>query len=253
MKRWWNSPQQRPVAGTRRRVGRVLAPAMMAGAVCLALPVPTLAQCADSRAATPDSQLVKPDACLHLPRTGGAVIDAWAFGTLSDARRPDSQVCDLDHVCELAISSAGGAGTGTGATIKTDLATSTQIDPASNRPFTLIETIDYKHPVTKGVRGDNGPGACYPGSGVMSITVDPSSTLVLDIVGQACQVGSDTTHLVFTGSYVSDAASTGTVADADGIGTVNINNPSGLPGTGTNNADLSWLKASLVGQLKYGP
>jgi hypothetical protein len=70
--------------------------------------------------------------------------------------------------------------------------------------------------------------------------------LVLDIVGQACQVGSSTARLVFTGSYVSDAASTGTVADADGIGTVNINNPSGLFGAGTN------MKASLVGQLKYG-
>ena len=226
---------------------------MMAGAVCLTLPVPTPGQCLNSNAATSDAQLVKPEACVNLPRTGGAVIKAWAFGTLSDAKRPDSQVCDLDHVCELAISSPGGSGTGTGTTIKNDPATSTQIDPSPGLPFTLTETIDYKHPVTKGVRGDNGPGACYPGSGVMSITVDASSTLVLDIVGQACRVGSDTTRLVFTGSYVSDGASTGTVANADGIGAVSINNPSGLPGTGTNNADLSWLKASLVGQLKYGP
>ena len=253
MKRWWNSPPQRPVAGTRRRAGRVLAPAMMAGAVCLALPVSTPGQCVDSSVPMSAAQVVKPDACARLPRTGGAVIEAWAFGTLSDAKRPDSQVCDLDHVCELAISSAGGAGTGTGTTIKNNVATSTQADPSPNLPFTLTETIDYKHPVTKGVRGNKGPGACYPGSGVMSITVDASSTLVLDIVGQACQVGSDTTRLVFTGSYVSDVASTGTVADADGIGTVSINNPSGLPGTGTNNADLTWLKASLIGQLKYGP
>jgi len=224
---------------------------MMAGAVCLALPVRTPAQCANLRAGTFDAQLVKPDACGVLPRTGGAVIAAWAFGTLSDAKRPDSQVCDLDHVCELAISSPGGLGTGTGTTIKNDPATSTQTDPLPNLPFTLTETIDYKRPVTKGVRGDNGPGACYPASGVMSIAVDASSTLVLDIVGQACHLGSDTTRLVFTGSYVSDVASTGTVANADGIGSVNINNPSGLPGTGTNNADPTWLKASLVGQLKY--
>ena len=87
----------------------------------------------------------------------------------------------------------------------------------------------------------------------MSIPVDASSTLVLDIVGQVCQVGNDTTRMVFTGSYVTDVASTGTVANADGIGSVNINNPSGLPGTGTNNADVTWLKASLVGQLKYVP
>ena len=155
--------------------------------------------------------------------------------SLSDATQPDSrEACDLDHVCALAISSAGGAGTGTGTTIKTSFETSSQGEPSPNLPFTLTETIDYGHPVTKGVHGDNGPGACYPGSGVMSIAVDASSTLVLDIVGQACQVGSNTAQLVFTGSYVTDAASTGTVANADGIGSVNINNPSGLSGAGTN-------------------
>ena len=122
-----------------------------------------------------------------------------------------------------------------------------QGEPSPNLPFTLTETIDYAHPVTKGVHGDNGGGACYPASGVMAIAVDASSTLVLDIVGQACQVGSSTAQLVFTGSYVTDAASTGTVANADGIGTVNINNPSGLPGYGNQP-----MKASLVGQLIYG-
>ncbi len=80
----------------------------------------------------------------------------------------------------------------------------------------------------------------------MTIAVDTSSVLVLDIVGQACQVGSDTARLVFTGSYVSDAASSGEFANPDGIGSVNINNPSGLAGTGSN------MKASLTGQLEYG-
>jgi hypothetical protein len=200
---------------------------VVAGAVCLPIP----------------SQSAE----LSPRRTSGAVIEAWAFGTLSDARQPDSQEeCDLRHVCALAISSAGGAGTGTGTTIKTSFESASQGEPPPNLPFTLTETIDYAHPVTKGVHGDNGSGACYPGSGVMSIAIDASSTLVLDIVGQACQVGSNTAQLVFTGSYVSDAASTGKVADADGIGTVNIVSPSGLFGTGTN------MKASLVGQLKYG-
>ena len=121
-----------------------------------------------------------------------------------------------------------------------------QVEPPSNLPFGLTETIDYGHPVTKGVHGADGGGACYPANGAMAIAVDPSSILVLDIVGQACQVGNNTNQLVFTGSYVTDAASTGTVANADGIGTVSINTPSGLPGTGTN------MKASLVGQLLYG-
>jgi hypothetical protein len=182
-----------------------------------------------------------------LPRTGGAVIQAWAFGTLSGATHPNSQeACDLDHVCALAISSAGGAGTGTGTTIKTSFESTSQGQPPPNLPFGLTETIDYAHPVTKGVHGVNGGGACYPANGAMAISVDASSTLVLDLVGQACQVGNTTAQLVFTGSYAADAASTGTVANADGIGSVRINTPSGLPGSGTN------MKASLEGQLIYG-
>jgi len=229
MKRWWNmSSHPAPACVKHRRVGRVVIRVVMAGAVSLPI-------------ARPFGDQVRE------PRTGGAVIEAWAFGTLSDAREPNSQeACDLDQVCALAISSAGGAGTGTGVTIKTSFETASQGEPPPNLPFTLTETIDYKRPVTRGVHGDNGPGACYPASGVMAIAVDASSTLVLDIVGQACQVGSNTAQLVFTGSYVSDTASTGKVADADGIGTMNINNPSGLSGTGIS------MKASLVGQLKYG-
>ena len=266
MKRWWNSPQQRPVGGTQRRVGRVLAPAMMAGAVCLALPLRTLGQCADSRAATSDARPVVPDTCVRLPRTGGAVIEAWAIGILSNATQPDSQeACDLDHVCALAISSAGGAGTGMGTTIRTSFETTSQGEPPPNLPFTLKETIDYRklpvtpihrlapYAVTRDASGNGVQGACYPANGVMAIAVDASSTLVLDIVGQACQVGSNTTQVVFTGSYVADNASTGTVANADGIGSVNINNPSGLPGAGTNtSAAAPQMKASLVGQLIYG-
>jgi hypothetical protein len=59
-------------------------------------------------------------------------------------------------------------------------------------------------------------------------------------------MGSNAEQLVFTGSYVTDSASNGTFADADGIGTMSINTPSGLQGTGTT------MKASLEGQLKYG-
>ena len=231
MKRWWSmSRYPAPARVTRRRVGRVLARVVIAGAVSLPTP---------SHAAG--------DQVLNPRRTGGAVIEAWAFGTLTAATQPNSQEpCDLRNVCELAISSTGGAGTGTGATIQTFFQSSSQGQPPPNLPFTLTETIDYAHQVSKGVHGDNGHGACYPGSGVMSIAIDASSTLVLDIVGQVCQVGPNTAQLVFTGSYVSDAASTGTVADADGIGTVSIVTPSDLPGTGSN------MKASLVGQLKYG-
>ena len=250
MKRWWNSPQPRPVGGTRRRVGRVLIGAVMAGAVTLPIARPS-----GRTGCLPDGGCFVVPTFLRLPRTGGAVVQAWAFGTLSNATKPGSQEgCDLDHVCELAISSAGGAGTGTGTMIKTLPETSSQADAPPNLPFTLTETIDYAHPVTKGVKGGNGPGACYAASGVMAIAVDAYSTLVLDIVGHACQVGSSTARLVFTGSYATDAASNGTVANADGIGSVNINNPSGLSGGETTApaADATWTKASLAGQLVYG-
>ena len=231
MKRWWNSPQQRPVGGTRRRVSRALAPAVMAGAVCLALPRPTV-------------QELQPT----LPRTSGAMIVAWAFATLSDPTQPNSgDACDLSHVCELALSSNGGAGTGTGVTIKNNVGTSAQTDPAPNLPFTLSETIDYPHPVTRNAYGNRGQGACYPANGMMTMTADASSTLVLDIVGQACQVGQSPAQLVFTGSYVSDAASTGQFASVDGIGSVSINNPSGLEGTS------KVMKASFSGHLLYTP
>ena len=176
------------------------------------------------------------------------MVVSWAFGTLSDPKQPNSgDACDLSHVCELALTSNGGAGTGTGATIKTDVETSSQIDPAPNLPFTLTEAIDFPHPVTRYAHGNGGQGACYPASGTMTITADASSTLVLDIVGQACQVGQGAKQLVFTGSFVSDAASTGQFANVDGIGSVSINNPSGIHATSTN------MKVSLSGHLKYAP
>lgn len=238
MKRWWNTPRHSaPARVMRRRVGRALMGVVVAGAV--SLPIPGHASGDQVR----------------LPRTGGAVMEAWAFGTLSGATQPDSEkACDLNHVCALAISSAGGAGTGTGTTIKTSFESSSQVQPPPNLPFTLTETIDYGHPVSRGMSGARGAGACYPVSGVMSIAVDASSILVLDIVGQACQVGSNTARLVFTGSYATDVASTGTVANADGIGSLNINNPSGLSVAEgyTSAADTTWMKASLVGQLLYG-
>ena|SRR5579864_3699983 len=237
MKPWWNmSRHSAPARITRRRVGGALMRVAMAGAVILPIP----------------SQLT--ERIITPPRTTGAVIQAWAFGTLSDARQPNSQAaCDLAHVCELAISSAGGAGTGTGATIKNSFETSPQVELLPNLPFTLTETIEYPHPVTKGVPGNTGQGACYPASGVMTITINPSWTLVLDMVGQLCQVGSSSARLVFTGSYVADAASTGPYPD--GIGSANINNPSGLSGAGTytSAADTTYMKASLVGQLKFFP
>ena len=246
MKRWWNTPSYpAPARIKRRRVGRALIGVVVAGAVSLPVAKSDITLCLDIP--------LLGRYCYPVPipttsfRTGGAVIEAWAFGTLSNATHPNSQeACDFNHVCALAISAGGGAGTGTGATIKTSFQAPSQVEPPPNLPFTLTETIDYGHPVTKGVHGADGGGACYPANGAIAIAVDQSSILLLDIVGQACQVGNNTNQLLFSGSYVTDTASSGTFANADGIGTVSINTPSGLPGTGTN------MKASLQGQLLYG-
>jgi hypothetical protein len=247
MKPWWNTSSYPASARvTRRRVGRALMRVAVAGAV--SLPIAKPYEVVVCRLISPGNYDCEYQRVVGtLPRTGGAVIQAWAFGTVSAATHPNSQEsCDFDHICELVITADGGAGTGTGTTIKTSFQAPSQVEPPSNLPFALTEVIDYGHPMTEGVHGNNGGGACYPANGVMAITVDASSTLVLDIVGQACQVGDNSNQLVFTGSYITDASSTGTVANADGIGTVSINTPSGLPGTGTT------MKASLLGQLIYG-
>lgn len=235
MKRWWMYTTERThFRSGRRRVQRVLARAAVAGA--LSLPIPSQAL---------DIVIIPRTSGVVLPRTGGAVIEAWAIGTLSEARQTNSaEDCDLAHVCELAISSPGGAGTGTGVTVQTFFQGAAQGTLPSNLPFAISETIDYAHP-TGDKSAASGQGACYRATGVMAVA-EGTSTLVLDIVGQACQLGSSNAQLVLTGSYVTDSASTGAFAAADGIGTISINTPSGLHGSGTA------MKASLQGQLKYG-
>jgi hypothetical protein len=137
MKRWWNiSRRTAPGCETDHRVRRILMRAAMAGAV--SFPIPSHSS------------------GIAIRRTRGAVSEAWAFGTLSAARQPNSEAaCDLSHVCALAISSAGGAGTGTGATIKTSFETPSQGELPPNLPFVLTETIDYAHPVTNAAHGGN--------------------------------------------------------------------------------------------------
>ena len=234
MKRWWYVPNRVQARSTGGRARRVLTRAAIAGA--LSLPIP-------GRAA--EIVIIPRTSGVVLPRTGGAVIEAWAFGTLSEARQPDSnEDCDLSHVCEIAISSAGGAGTGLGMTVQTSFESAAQGALPSNVPFAITESIDYQHPLNRG-SSNTGQGACYAANGVIAIE-NTSSVLVLDIVGQVCQMGTSTAQLLFTGSYVTDSASSGSFANADGVGSVSINTPSGLHGT------ASGMKMSLQGQLKYG-
>ena len=258
MKRSWHpyidSGSVRNAVG---RVRRVLTPAVTAGLLCVPIPSHskelTRPASVSSESAHFESPLlprtapigIEPWALATLadPRTGGAVIEAWAVGTLADARQPDSEsACDLSHVCALVISSSGGAGTGTGATLEGVINPPPQGELPPNLPFVLEEAIDYAHPVNK---SENRIGiTCYPANGALAVTVGPS-TLNLGIAGQVCQRGDASSQVVLTGSYFTVAGSTGEFEDADGVGTVNINNPSGLPGSGKN------AKASLAGQLKY--
>ena len=240
MKRWWHTPKELRARSMRHRGRGILMRAAVAGA--LSLPIPATAA---------DIIFIPRTSGVVAPRTGGAVIEAWAFGTLSEARQPNSrEECDLSHVCELAVSSPGGEGTGTGVTVQTSFQSAAQGTLPSGLPFALTETIDYQHPATKD-SGASGQGACYPASGEMVIGNGPS-LLVLDLVGRVCEVSYNQyggtvnkTQMIFTGSYVTDVASNGTFTNADGIGTITINTPSGLHGTGTT------MKASLRGQLKY--
>ncbi len=174
------------------------------------------------------------------PRTGGAVAQAWALGTLTEAVQDTGKKCDLSHVCDLVVSSQGVA-PGTGATIKREFAKGDYVFPG-NLPFVLDQVVDYTHPAPNGAGG-----LCYPSTGTLTVDVTKVGTLVLDFQGQACQLGkkTETQALLFSGAYTGDTASTGKFANAEAIGTFNIVGPSGLPVTGA----FDTAKVSFSGQL----
>ena len=176
-------------------------------------------------------------------RTGGAVAQAWALGTLTEAAKPKSgEDCDLSDVCDLVIESDG-TEPGTGFTIKREFATGDFVFPG-NLPFVLDEVVDYGHPVANGAGG-----ACYPATGTVTITVGTSGKLVLDFQGQACQLGkSEHVALVFYGAYAGDRASTGIFANAEAIGNFTMEGPSGLDGRFASDR-FTTAKVSVNGQL----
>jgi hypothetical protein len=170
----------------------------------------------------------------------GAVVEAWAFGTLIGSSQPNSTVaCDLAHVCEVVVADAGGKA-GHGLQVRT-LFEPPQGQLPANMPFQLTETIDYPHAVTNGAGG-----ACYPVNGTILAQVDASSTLVLDFQGRACEMASAPGEVIVDGHYIGDPNSTGKVADLDAIGSIQIESPNGLQNS------VKALKASLTGQLLFG-
>jgi hypothetical protein len=175
------------------------------------------------------------------PRTGGAVAQAWALGTLTEAVQDTGKKCDLSHVCDLVVSSQGVA-PGTGATIKREFVTKGEYVFPENLPFVLDQVVDYTHPAPNGAGG-----SCYPSTGTLTVDVTKVDTLVLDFQGQACQLGkkTETQALLFSGAYTGDTASTGKFANAEAIGTFNIEGPSGLPVKGA----FDTAKVSFSGQL----
>jgi len=170
-------------------------------------------------------------------RTGGAVAQAWAFGTLTEAVEPKTGAhCDLSAVCDLVIESDG-TQPGTGFTIQREFATGDYVFPG-NLPFVLDEVVDYKHPSPNGVGGE-----CYPATGTVTIEVG-TDDLVLDFQGQACQLGKkEHVALVLNGAYVGDPASTGIFANPGAIGSFTMESPTGLEDSFTT------AKVSLNGQL----
>lgn len=179
-----------------------------------------------------------PEGVLTPPRTGGAVAQAWALGTLTEAVQPDgTTACDIGHVCDL-VARSNGLAPGSGITIQREFANGDYVFPG-NLPFVLDEVIDYSHALPNGVGG-----ACYPATGTLAVTVAATGTVVLDFQGQACQLGnSETRALLFSGGYIGDRSSTGMFANAEAIGTFNIENPSGLADS------LTRVKVSFSGQL----
>ena len=148
-----------------------------------------------------------------------------------------TNACDLTHLCDLVIADPGGLA-GHGFTIKTSF-NPREVKFRPNLPFILNETIHYPE-ATNGVGGE-----CFPSGGTISISVNSSTTLVLDFQGQACQLGSRN-YLVFDGFYVADSASTGMAGQTlDAIGSMQMETPSGLSGGETG------LKLSLRGQLLF--
>jgi hypothetical protein len=190
-----------------------------------------------SEAETIEVGLTDPVCCA--PEDRGAVVEAWAFGSLTEATQPSSALaCDPTHPCDLIVADPGGS-KGHGFMIKTFFnPQEVQFNP--NLSFILNETINYPGATSNGSEGE-----CFPSDGTISISVNPSSTLVLDFQGQACQLGSRN-GLVFDGHYVADNASTGAATQQlDAIGAIQMETPSGLSGGWTG------LKVALEGQLLF--
>jgi hypothetical protein len=135
-------------------------------------------------------------------------VQGWGTGSVAAQVRPGTTTsCDTSHQCEVTVSSSGHA-----------RATLGQIGQ-----FTLAAnlTVDFPDGTTNGFGGQ-----CFPVTGVLSLTGAQGGaglgTLVVDVQGTDCAVGSSTTLSTIDGTYVVDGAnSTGKFAGAAGGGAVN--------------------------------
>jgi hypothetical protein len=145
---------------------------------------------------------------------------------------------DWGHGGGLPVGLVQGSGTGT-VTAEVQPGTSTACTATSQcaitvsgtgaaQPFFGLGEFDLSADLTADLPGGtpNGfGGECYPVTG--SLTLSPiygkwnPGTLVVDLQGQDCAVGSSTTSLVIAATYVVDGTnSTGRFAGASGTGTV---------------------------------
>jgi hypothetical protein len=133
----------------------------------------------------------------------------WASGDVVSQVRPGTTLgCDASLSCEETVNGSGEA----------RFLTAPRPAPA-NFDFVAIVTADLPGTVPNGAGG-----TCYPASGVLSLTgaATGQGTLVFDVQGSDCTLGSSTTRRVITGTFAVDgAASTGTAAGATGVGSFN--------------------------------
>jgi hypothetical protein len=143
-------------------------------------------------------------------------VEGLGTGTITAEVQPGTNTpCDSANQCQITISGSGatqpffggggdqghwGGGYGLG-----------------NFTLQAVLTVDLPDGTTNGFGGE-----CYPVTGSLSLSPTwGTGTLVVDIQGQDCAVGSSTTLSAITATYVVDGSqSTGNFSGYSGVGTI---------------------------------
>lgn len=141
---------------------------------------------------------------------GGGWVEGWGAGAVVSAVQPGTSTpCISSQPCEITASGSG--------EVKSSFGAGPEIGQFD---LQIDLTIDLAHGTPNGF-GQR----CFPASGALSLrrtkTNPRFGTLVVDLQGQECALGSSATLAALAATYVvSGADSTGKYAGAAGIGTV---------------------------------